>query len=67
MGIFGATGSGKSTLLSVISRIYDPQPGQIFLNNRDILDVPVDTYWRALAFAANHRFSLASRSKRTSR
>ena len=56
MGIFGATGSGKSTLLSVISRIYDPQPGQIFLDNRDILDVPVDDYWRALAFARQSPF-----------
>ena len=46
-------------------RIYDPQPGQIFLDNCDILDVPVDDYWRSLHLLDNHHSCLASPSKRT--
>jgi ATP-binding cassette subfamily B (MDR/TAP) protein 1 len=34
--IVGASGSGKSTIVSLIERWYDPQEGQILLDERDI-------------------------------
>ncbi|KAJ7743846.1 P-loop containing nucleoside triphosphate hydrolase protein [Mycena metata] len=34
--IVGANGSGKSTILKLISRLYDPTDGQIFINDQDI-------------------------------
>lgn len=34
--IVGVNGSGKSTVLKLISRIYDPTEGTIFIDNRDI-------------------------------
>ncbi|KAG2132378.1 P-loop containing nucleoside triphosphate hydrolase protein [Suillus clintonianus] len=34
--IVGGNGSGKSTILKLISRIYDPTEGTIFIDNRDI-------------------------------
>jgi len=41
LGILGQTGSGKSTLTRLLFRFYDPQQGQIYLNEVDIRDVTV--------------------------
>jgi len=41
VGIVGRTGSGKSTLLSLITRAFEPPPGTIFLNGRDITAIPL--------------------------
>lgn len=41
LGILGQTGSGKSTLTRLLFRFYDPQQGQIYLNQVDIRDVTV--------------------------
>lgn len=42
VAIVGATGSGKSTLFQLLTRFYDPQHGEI-----DIDDVPITEYNRA--------------------
>ena len=34
--IVGSNGSGKSTILKLITRLYDPQEGQIFIGGHDI-------------------------------
>jgi ABC-type multidrug transport system fused ATPase/permease subunit len=36
LGIVGPPGSGKTTLLSLVPRLYDPQKGQILLDDQDI-------------------------------
>ena len=41
LGVLGRTGSGKSTLTRLLFRFYDPQQGQIYLNEVDIRDVTV--------------------------
>lgn len=41
LGILGQTGSGKSTLTRLLFRFYDPQQGQIYLNEVDIRAVTV--------------------------
>lgn len=39
LGIVGRSGAGKSTLVNLISRLYDPQQGQILIDGTDIADI----------------------------
>jgi ATP-binding cassette subfamily B protein len=37
----GRTGAGKTTLAQLLVRLYDPPPGTLFLNGRDVREVPL--------------------------
>jgi ABC-type multidrug transport system fused ATPase/permease subunit len=41
VALVGASGSGKSTMLNLISRLIEPTSGEIFLEGRNLRDVPV--------------------------
>src|SRR5690606_14690434 len=41
LAIVGATGSGKSTLVQLLTRVYDPPRGTVFLDGRDVRTVPL--------------------------
>ena len=43
LGIVGPIGSGKSTLIRLLVRLYNPPPGKIFIDGRDILEIPLKT------------------------
>ena len=36
VGIVGKSGSGKTTLVNLICRFYDPQDGQVLIDNQDV-------------------------------
>ena len=38
VAIVGGSGSGKSTLAKLLFRFYDPDQGQILINNHDLRD-----------------------------
>lgn len=42
VGVFGRTGSGKTTLLRLLTRLYNPPPGTIFVNGVDITAIALD-------------------------
>lgn len=45
--ITGPSGSGKSTLLSLISGLYEPTGGRVFVNGRDLREVDLQSWlWR---------------------
>lgn len=46
LGIMGMTGSGKSSIVNLIERFYDPDKGQICLDQTDIKDIPLKTLRR---------------------
>lgn len=43
LGIVGRSGAGKTTIVNLISRLYDPQEGQVLLDGHDIRDLTFET------------------------
>jgi ATP-binding cassette subfamily B protein len=41
LAIVGRTGCGKTTLVDLLTRVYNPQPGSILIDNHDILTIPL--------------------------
>lgn len=42
LGIVGHTGSGKSAMASLLAGLYPVCKGQLFIDGRDIADIPID-------------------------
>jgi simple sugar transport system ATP-binding protein len=61
VGLIGDNGAGKSTLIKMISGVYRPDGGQIFLNEREVSfaspedarDVGIETIYQDLALCEN--------------
>lgn len=41
LGIIGVIGSGKTTLMNLLLKLYDVERGKIFIDGKDINDIPV--------------------------
>lgn len=41
LGIIGATGSGKTTIVNLLMRFYDATNGTVFVDGKDVKNVPV--------------------------
>ena len=42
LGIMGKTGSGKSTITLLLTRLYDPNSGEIFIDGHNIKDIDLE-------------------------
>ena len=49
IGILGRTGCGKSTLVSLLTRLYNVEPGEIFIGGQDIRSIPIGVLRENLA------------------
>jgi ATP-binding cassette subfamily B protein len=56
IGITGTTGSGKSTLCNLLLRFFDPPAGSIFVDNRDICDIPLQEIRSCVAYVPQDSF-----------
>ena len=56
LALVGPTGAGKSTLLSLLPRLFDPPPGTVFVDDVDILDLPLSTLRRAIGMVPQEPF-----------
>ena len=56
LALVGPTGSGKSTLLSLLTRLFDPPPGTVLVDDVDVLDLPVSTLRRAIGMVPQEPF-----------
>jgi ATP-binding cassette subfamily B protein len=45
--LVGGSGAGKSTLLKLLLKLYEPQKGQIKINDENLQNISTD-YWRSL-------------------
>lgn len=48
--ILGPSGCGKTTLLKMINRILEPTEGSIFINGREIHEIPADRLRRGMGY-----------------
>lgn len=49
VALVGGSGSGKSTILRLLYRFFDPQKGQILINNKDIRDYDLESLRKAIS------------------
>lgn len=54
VGIIGPNGSGKSTLLRCLYRTLKPKRGTIFINNRNIDELPIKETAKKIAVVSQH-------------
>lgn len=50
VGILGRTGCGKSTLTSLLTRVYNVEPGQISIGGKDIREIPLSVLRENIAY-----------------
>jgi ATP-binding cassette subfamily B protein len=63
VALVGPVGSGKSTLANLLARIYPVPRGKIFVDGRDITEIPVGRLRRSIGYVPQEAF-LFSRSVR---
>ncbi len=56
VGIVGATGSGKSTLVNVIPRLYELPIGCVFIDGREIHEIPLEVLRRSIGMVPQDTF-----------
>lgn len=54
--IVGPTGGGKSTIASLMSRLYDPQGGKVYLNDRDIRSYQREELAKKIGFILQEQY-----------
>lgn len=63
LAIVGKVGSGKSTLVSLLVRMYNPPPGTLFVDGRDILTIPLKTLRKDVGFVPQEGFLFSTTIK----
>jgi ATP-binding cassette subfamily B protein len=56
VAIVGPTGSGKSTLVSLIPRLFEAPPGMVFVDGRDVHEIPLAALRGAVGFVPQETF-----------
>lgn len=56
LAIVGHTGSGKSTLINLIARMLETEPGAIFIDGRDIAEIPLCELRNKIALVPQESF-----------
>ena len=56
LGIIGPTGSGKTSIVSLLPHFYPVERGQVFIDGRDLNDIPLETLRRAIGYVPQENF-----------
>lgn len=60
LAIVGRVGSGKSTLVHLLVRLYNPPRGTIFIDGRDIHEIPLKTLRSQIGIVPQDQFLFSS-------
>lgn len=56
IGIVGKIGSGKTTLVNVLFRLYNIEPGKVFVDGTDLMEADITSLRDAIAYAPQDNF-----------
>lgn len=56
LGIVGKSGAGKSTLVNLISRLYDPDDGEVLLDGNNVKDISFASLRGAVAMVSQETY-----------
>ena len=56
LGIVGKVGSGKTSLLDLISRIYDPSSGDIFIGDKNLKSLELNELRKNISYVPQNNF-----------
>jgi ATP-binding cassette subfamily B multidrug efflux pump len=56
VALVGPTGSGKSTLIALLARLHNPPPGTVFLDGRDVREIPLAALRGSIGFVPQEPF-----------
>ena len=64
LGVFGPVGAGKSTLARMMTRLYEPPVGTVFLDGVDVREVALDSLREQIVLAPQETFLFSSTVER---
>ena len=64
LGILGKVGSGKTTLVDLISRIYDPQKGDIFIGDKNLKSIEISELRNLISYVPQNNFLFSESIKK---
>ena len=56
VGIIGKIGCGKSTLVNMLFRLYNVEKGSLYIDNYDIMDLPIKLVRNCIGYAPQDNF-----------
>jgi len=56
LAVVGKTGSGKTTLVNLIMRLYNTEPGVLFLDGMDINNIPLEVLRKNIGYVPQDNF-----------
>ncbi len=50
IALIGSSGSGKSTVLNLLTKLYDPQEGQILVDEKNLNDLDINWIQKNISY-----------------
>lgn len=63
LGIIGTIGSGKTTLMNLLAKLYNVPNGKIFIDGKDINEIPISTLRNNICYITQDNFLFSTTLK----